>query len=76
MESNTCTYGWKKRRLYIVLELCNIVVYSVSPSGSRCKFHHQASAVQHVGPPSEALVTKQIRQDIYRCEKMHSSNTV
>lgn len=28
------------------------------------------------GPPSEGLVTKQIRQDIYRCEKMHSSNTV
>lgn len=28
------------------------------------------------GPPSEGLVTKQIRQDIYRCEKMHFSNTV
>lgn len=28
------------------------------------------------GPPSQGLVTKQNRRDIYRCEKMHSSNTV
>lgn len=65
---NERLHKWNARMicgLYILLHLtvlimCNIIVYSVSLSGSRWKFHHRPSAVQHVALPQRVWLPSRL----------------